>query len=98
MEAEEIRAEIKRRKKRAIDLKLREMLWDLHRYHLSRYPELLKKDPAMILPELKGTLEMGGNQALFGLEKPATSSLIRRNPGPILGEREGDLTKSPPHI
>lgn len=65
MEAEEIRAEIKRRKKRAVDLKLRELLWNLHHYHLSRYPELLKKDPAMILPELMDNLEMERNQACF---------------------------------
>jgi hypothetical protein len=65
METEEVRAEIKRRKKRAGDLKLRELLWNLHHYHLSRYPALLKKDPAMILPELKDTLEVERNKACF---------------------------------
>lgn len=67
MEAEEIRAEIERRKKRAIDLKLRELLWKLYYSYLSRYPDHLKKDPAMILPELKATIDIADNQFRFRL-------------------------------
>lgn len=94
MEAEEIRAEIKRRKKRAIDLKLREMLWDLHRHHLSRYPELLKKDPAMILPELRGTLETEGDQACFRIGETRYKLSCKERPGPDSWGTRGRLNET----
>lgn len=65
MEVEEIRAEIERRRKRAIDLGLRELLWKLYHSFLSRYAQQLEKDPAMILPELKESMEIAGGQYCF---------------------------------
>lgn len=58
MEPEEIRAEIERRRKRAKDLKLRETLWRLYGSHLTYYEERLKKDPEMIYPDIRETLEI----------------------------------------
>jgi len=69
MEAEEIRAEIERRKKRAMDLELRELLWSLYNSHLRWYPEQLKKDPAMVLPEIKETLAIADNQYRFRISE-----------------------------
>ena len=65
MEPDEIRAEIERRRKRAIDLKLRETLWTLYKSHLNYYAEKLKNDPEMIYPEIKDTLEISESGAQF---------------------------------
>lgn len=65
MEPDEIRAEIERRKKRAIDLKLRETLWTLYKSHLRWYAEKLKKDPEMIYPEIRETLGISDTQFQF---------------------------------
>jgi hypothetical protein len=68
MEPEEIRAEIERRRKRAIDLKLRETLWTLYNSHLRFYAEHLKKDPKMIDPSIKDTLELSNSFVQFRVE------------------------------
>lgn len=64
MEPDEIRAEIYRRKKRAEDLKLREILWSLYYRHLMRYEELVNNDPQMLFPEVKERLDISGTQIL----------------------------------
>jgi len=65
MNADEIRAEIERRKKRASDLKLREVLWNLYDGHLSRYREWLLKDPTLVHPEVKEALEISDGSINF---------------------------------
>ena len=65
MKSDEIRNEIQRREKRAIDLKLRETLWALYNSHLRGYPEKLKKDPEMVYPEIKETLQFSGLKIQF---------------------------------
>jgi hypothetical protein len=67
MEQEEVRAEIERRRKRAKDLGLREKLWQLYYYGLSSYVEDLKKDPELILPELREGLEASKERIAFKL-------------------------------
>src|SRR5437660_587305 len=64
-EPDEIRAEIERRRKRAQDLEMRELVWGFYYYNLSSLPEKLKKDPATVLPELKETLEISGSTFQF---------------------------------
>jgi len=58
MDADEIRAEIERRKKRATDLGLREILWSLYNSHLRWYAEWLQKDPELVCPEIREALEV----------------------------------------
>lgn len=53
MEPDEIRAEIERRRKRAGDLRLRELLWSFYRSHLQDLAERLEKDPELVYPEMK---------------------------------------------
>ena len=65
MEPDEIRDEIQRRKKRAVDLKLRETLWALYNSHLRWYPENLTKDPEMVYPEIRETLQFFGPKIQF---------------------------------
>jgi hypothetical protein len=65
MEPDEIREEIQRRKKRAVDLKLRESLWALYDSHLRWYPEKLKKDPEMVYPEIREALQFSGAKIQF---------------------------------
>jgi hypothetical protein len=65
MEPDEMRAEIERRRKQAVDLKLRETLWKLYKSHLKYYAEKLKNDPEMIYPEIKDTLEISGSVVQF---------------------------------
>jgi hypothetical protein len=58
MEPDEIRAEIDRRKKRAKDLRLRELLWNFYRSNLKYVADRLNKDPVLVYPEIKDTLEI----------------------------------------
>jgi hypothetical protein len=86
MEPDEIRAEIERRRKRAIDLKLRETLWALYYYYLSRYAEELKKDPEMVYPEIRETLEISDAHIQFHVEEITYRVIFKEGPG----ERESD--------
>ena len=65
MTDDEIRKEIAERKKHARDLKLRELLWDLYYYGVSKYPEYQSKDPEMILPEIKDSFSAENNHFKF---------------------------------
>ena len=56
MDEAEIRAEIERRRKRAIDLKLRETVWSLYSRQFQHMDDYLKKEPDSILPEVKNSL------------------------------------------
>lgn len=56
MNEEEIRAEIERRRKRAIDLKLRDTVWSIYSSQFQHINDYLKKEPDSILPEVKNSL------------------------------------------
>ncbi len=86
MEPDEIRAEIERRRKRAIDLKLRETLWTLYNSHLRRYAEQLKKDPEMIYPEIRETLEISDAHIQFRVGENLYRVIYKEGPK----ERESD--------
>jgi hypothetical protein len=58
MGPDEIRAEIERRKKRAKDLRLRELLWNFYKTNLKYVADRLNKDPELLYPEFKDTLEI----------------------------------------
>jgi hypothetical protein len=51
MNPEEIRAEIDRRKKLAIEMKLSNKVWSLYNSNFQHIDDKLKKDPELILPE-----------------------------------------------
>jgi hypothetical protein len=63
MGPDEIRAEIQRRKQRAINLRIRETLWSL--YSPRHYAKLLADDPELIHPEFREALEISGDHILF---------------------------------
>jgi len=86
MEPDEIHAEIERRRKRAIDLKLRETLWTLYYYYLSRYAEELKKDPGMVYPEIRETLAVSDAHIQFCVGETMYSVIYKE--GPV--QRESD--------
>lgn len=67
MEPDEIRAEIQRRKQLATDLKLRETLWSLYKSHLKGYAERLKRDPELIYPGIRESLEIAGTHIRFSV-------------------------------
>ena len=56
MDDAEIRAEIERRRKRAIDLKLRETVWSIYSSQFQYMDDYLKKEPDSIFPEVKNSL------------------------------------------
>jgi hypothetical protein len=68
MEEDEILKEIGRRKQRAKDLNLRELLWKLYSSFLQYYPTTLAKDPDTILPALKDSMSIQGNDYRFTVE------------------------------
>ncbi len=65
MDEAEIRAEIERRRKRAVQLGLRETVWDLYHSQFQSIDDYLKKEPETILPEVKDSLKRSGNLSEF---------------------------------
>lgn len=65
MDEAEIRAEIDRRRKRAVQLGLRETVWDLYYSQFQSIDDYLKKEPETILPEVKDSLRRSGNESAF---------------------------------
>ena len=65
MDDAEIRAEIERRRKRAVDLRLRETLWNLYSSQFRYIDDHLKKEPDFILTEIKESLKRLGNTSEF---------------------------------
>jgi len=61
MEPEEVRAEIARRKQAAKDLKLRETVWSLYKSQFKYIDQQLRKDPELILPEVRESLKQSKN-------------------------------------
>jgi hypothetical protein len=86
MEPDEIRAEIQRRKKRATDLKLREILWSLYNSHFRRYTEQLKKDSELVYPEIQETLEISNTHIQFCIGETTYRLVYKEGPQ----ERESD--------
>jgi len=68
MDEAEIRAEIERRRKRAVDLKLRETVWNIYSSQFQYMDDYLKKEPDSILPEIKNSLRRlnGTNEFDYG--------------------------------
>lgn len=65
MDEAEVWAEIDRRRKRAVQLGLRETVWDLYYSQFQSIDEHLKKEPETILPEVKHSLRRSGNESEF---------------------------------
>jgi hypothetical protein len=86
MEPDEIRAEIQRRKKLAMDLKLRETLWSLYYWHLRGYAEKLEKDSEIVYPEVRETLEIAETYIQFRIGE-TTYRLIYKE-GPSVSESD----------
>lgn len=84
MEPDEIRAEIERRRKRAKDLKLRETLWELYSSHLRCLADNIEKNPEIIYPEIRETLEITDAYVQFRLENVTYRVFYKQ--GPTLGE------------
>ena len=62
-----IRAEIERRRKRAIDLKLRETVWSIYSSQFQYMDDYLKKEPNSILPEVRNSLRRSNGMNAFTL-------------------------------
>lgn len=69
MEPDEIRTEIERRKKRAIDLKIREVLWSLYHSHFSRYEAFIHEDPELVCPEVSESIKISDQSIEFSLRQ-----------------------------
>jgi hypothetical protein len=80
MEPDEIRVEIERRSKRAMDLKLRETLWTLYYWHLRSYAENLKKDPELIYPEIRAALEISDAHIQFHVGESTYTVIYKEGP------------------
>ena len=95
MEPDVIRAEIERRKKRAMDLKIREVLWSLYHSHLSRYETFIHEDPELICPEVRESIkifdkgiEFSLSQSIYRIVYTEGPKIRRETPGKgeLLGE------------
>lgn len=65
MDDAEIRAEIERRRKKAVDLKLRETLWSLYAARFQYIDKNLEENPGEILPAVRESLTRFGNTSEF---------------------------------
>ncbi|MHB1865699.1 MAG: hypothetical protein ACYCO5_11625 [Acidobacteriaceae bacterium] len=65
MDEAEIRSEIERRRKRAMDLMLRETVWSIYSSQFQYMDDYLKKEPDSILPEVKNSLRRSNGQSEF---------------------------------
>jgi len=78
MDANELRSEIERRKKRAEDLKIKEILWSLHNYF--RFHNTWKRDdPEYVYPELGGESRFSENEAHFSLGQRRFALIYRQD-------------------
>ncbi|MGB6130795.1 MAG: hypothetical protein WBG54_03375 [Acidobacteriaceae bacterium] len=66
MEEEEIRAEIEKRRRRALDLRIHETIWDLYRSQFKYIAAHINEDPESVLPQVRETLRIVGNFCIFG--------------------------------
>lgn len=80
MEPDEIRAEIQRRRQRATDLKLRETLWSLYYWYFGSYAERLKKDPELVYPEIRETLDISDSHFKFRVGETAYRLVYKEGP------------------
>ena len=65
MNDDEIRAEIERRRKRAVDLKLLETLWSLYSSEFKYLDDYLAKEPDSVLPEIRSSIQRSTNISEF---------------------------------
>ena len=65
MTEEEIRTEITRRKKVASEMKLSNRIWSLYNSTFQYIDDKLKKDPGLILPEIRQSLKQSGDSFEF---------------------------------
>ena len=95
MEPDEVRAEIERRKKRAMDLKIREALWSLYHSHLSHYEALIHEDPELLCPEVSESIKISDKSIEFSLRQSIYRIVYTEGPkvrhetlgrGELLGE------------
>jgi hypothetical protein len=97
MEPDEIRVEIERRRKRARDLRLRELLWSFYRSHLKHLAERLKKDPELVYPEIKETIKIANNDWQFRIGETSYRLIYEEEPSEKSGwegrgRRDGTTT------
>jgi hypothetical protein len=92
MEPDEARVEIERRKNRAKDLKIREVLWSLYNSHLMRYEAWVREDPQLVYPGIKEAIKISAKEFQFSIgpttyqltykEGPTSERERLRGPGP----------------
>jgi hypothetical protein len=67
MEPDEVHAEIERRKKRAKDLKIREVLWSLYNSHFLRYEAWIRENPQLVYPGIKEAFKISAKEVQFSI-------------------------------
>jgi hypothetical protein len=78
MDANELRSEIERRKKRAEDLKIKDILWSLHNYF--RFHNTWKRDdPEYAYPELGGESRFSDTEAHFSIGQRSFALIYRQD-------------------
>jgi hypothetical protein len=82
MEPDEVRAEIERRKKRAADLQIREILMSLYNSHLARYESWIREDSELVYPGISDTVQFSGKDIQFSLGKTVYRLTYKEGPAP----------------
>jgi hypothetical protein len=95
MEPDEIRAEIERRRKRAGDLRLRELLWSFYRSHLKYLADRLEKDPELVYPEMKESIKIANNDWQFRIGETSYRLVYEEKPRDK-SRWEGETTTTTP--
>lgn len=77
MEPDEVLVEIERRKKRAADLRIRDVLWSLYNSHLGRYESWSKEDPQLVYPGIGKTVNISGKEIQFSVGRTVHRLIYR---------------------
>jgi hypothetical protein len=94
MNTEEIRAEIERRKRLARDMKLSQKIWSLYNSNFQYIDDRLKKDPELILPEVRQSLIRSANSYEFKFRERSFHLQCRKGKD----ERRGDDSTTTPMV
>lgn len=80
IEPDEVRAEIERRKKRATDLRIREVLWSLYNSHFMRYEAWIREDPQLVYPGINEAIKISAKEVQFSIGRTTYQLTYKEGP------------------
>jgi hypothetical protein len=89
MEPDEVQAEIEQRKKRAEDLRIREVLWCLYDSHFMRYEAWIREDPQWVYPGIGEAIKLSDKRVQFLIAQTVHQLIYKEGPATESKDRRG---------